>query len=216
MLQHALFRLALILWVPALVSGVPALQESKEPPLVIYLESEGKKIPVEVDKPIELETKAGKTSLTLRMEPYRLFQYAGLYFQYPRGATFKTQTEGPMTLWTLSDSPTMVMVQHFKGASDPKSILKQMVDQMLAQYGNSADVKQAAASVELQKRPLQGVRLEVTIARQIIHQSLFSFASGKDTIVLILQDSPEEGGKSSRAYLQFQKMMRDSFRFPAK
>jgi hypothetical protein len=205
-------RLALLLVAPVLVSGAP-LQDAKEPPLVMYLEADGKKIPVEVDKPIDLETKAGKTSVTLRMEPYRVFSYAGLTFNYPRGASFKSQGEGPMTLWTLTDSPAMIMVQHFKNQPDAKLILKQMVEQMTAQYGKSAEVKQSETSLELQKKPLKGVRLEVGFAQQTIHQNLFSFASGKDVIVLILQDAPDEG-KPTRSFVQLQKMMQDTFRFP--
>jgi len=206
-------RLAILLATPVLVSGAPLEDLAKEPALVMYVEADGKKITVEVDKPFELDTKAGKTSFTLRMEPYRVFQYAGLSFNYPRGASFKAQVEGPMALWTLTDSPAMIMVQHFKNQPDPKLILNQMVEQMTAQYGKSAEVKQTEASLELQKRSLKGVRLEVGFAQQTIHQSLFSFASGKDVIVLILQDVPDDG-KPTRSFAQLQKMMQDSFRFP--
>jgi len=205
-------RLAILLLVaPAPASAAP-LQEAKEPPLVMYVEADGKKIPVQVDKPFDLETKAGKTSLTLRMEPYRVFPYAGVTFNYPRGASFTTQSTGPMTAYILTDNPAVFMVQHFKGQSDPKLILKQMIEQMTAQYGKSAEVSPSDATLELDKRPLKGVRLEVAFAQQTIHQSLFSFASGKDTVVLILQDAPDEG-KPTKSFLQFQKMVQDSFRF---
>jgi len=206
-------RGALLFAVPLLVSAVPPLHDIKEPPLVMYLEADGKKTPVEVDKPFEVETKGGKTTFTLRMESYRVFQNAAVSFQYPRGATFKVQGEGLVRLCTISDSPAVVMVQHFRNQPDAGLILKQMVEQILAQYGESAEVKQVETTVEYQKRSLKGVRLEVRIARQLLHQSLFSFASGKDVVVLILQDTPDEEGKPSRAFAQFQKLMQDSFRF---
>ncbi|MBI3854067.1 MAG: hypothetical protein HY293_00085 [Planctomycetes bacterium] len=199
----------------ALLMAMPATQEDKEPPLVMYLETGGKRIPVEPDKPFDLEA-AGKTSCTLRMEPYRIFKYAGLSFQYPRGAAFKTQGEGTMTLWTLNDGNSMLMVQRFKGAPDPKLILKTMVDQMIGQYGKSAEVKQSEAAIELQKTPLKGTRLDVAFANQTILQSLYSFASGKDTIVLVFQDALDDGGKPGKTFAQFQKMVQDSFRFPGK
>jgi hypothetical protein len=203
-----------LLAVPMLAAALPSLQDAKEPPLVMYLEADGKKTPVEVDKPFEVDTKGGKTTFTLRMEPYRVFKDAGISFQYPRGAAFKVQGEGPMKLWTLSDNPAVVMVQHFKNQPDPALILKQIVEQILAQYGTASEVKQVETTVEFQKRTLKGTRLEVKVVHQLIHQSLFSFASGKDAVVLILQDAPEDDGKPSRAFFQFQKMMQDSFRFP--
>ena len=168
---------------------------------------------MELDKPFDVETTGGKTTFTLRMEPYRVFQNGAVSFQYPRGATFKTQGEGLVKLCTISDSPAVVMVQHFRNQPNAALILKQMVEQILAQYGEAAEVKQVETTIEYQKRTLKGVRLEVRIARQLLHQSLFSFASGKDVEVLILQDTPDDEGKPSRAYAQFQKLMQDSFRF---
>lgn len=68
--------------------------EDQEPPLLLYLESDGKRIPIELDKPFGLEALSGKKTAILRADPYRVSPYAGLSFRYPRGDSFEATRAG--------------------------------------------------------------------------------------------------------------------------
>ncbi len=98
---------ALFIFLAISASAVKAEDPAdQEPPLLLYLESDGKRIPIELDKPFGLEALAGKKTAVLRAEPYRVFQHAGLSFRYPRSYIFEADQETPgVTQWSL-DGPS--------------------------------------------------------------------------------------------------------------
>ena len=62
--------------------ALPA-QENKEdqsPPQIFYFEVGGKKVSVKLNEPFATKTLAANPTATLRVEPYRVFKYAGLRF----------------------------------------------------------------------------------------------------------------------------------------
>jgi hypothetical protein len=188
--------------------------DDKEPPLVLALEADGKKIPIEVDRPFELEVGGGRTTCVLRMEPFREFRHAGLFFRYPRGFAFQVQSQPMFTCWTLSGGSTVLLVQRFKNNDAHEELLEAVATQMVKVY-KPENVHQSPATVVLAKSPVKGTRLEVTLAQQRIEQTLVSIKNGRDSIILIFQETLGDAQKPAGQASEGARMVQESFR-PAK
>lgn len=189
-----------------------AAQEDKEPPLLFVLEADGKKIPIEEDKPFHLDTAAGKTHCVLRVEPFRVFQHGGVVLHYPREFNFEADLDTPgVKLWTLSGNNAVLMVQRHAGQADPAAVQKQLVQEMIARY-KKPNVRETTATIELEKKAVKGAKLVVTLAGQTLIQVFYSFKTGKDTLVLMTQDCPADDGSPSRDAQKAEKLLRESFK----
>jgi len=188
----------------------------QEPPLLLYLESDGKRIPIELDKPFGLEALSGKKTAILRAEPYRVFPYAGFSFRYPRNYSFQADLENRgVSLWTLTGNSFVIMVQQFPGMRDHAALRQSVMNKMTEQYAGSK-TRELDTKLELKGATLNGRRVEITLANTLLHQDLFSFSAGEASVVLMLQDTPHENGKSSADRIIAEKMLRESLRLPAK
>ena len=184
--------------------------------MMLYLESDGKRIPIELDKPFGLEALSGKKTATLRAEPYRVFQYAGLSFRYPRGFSFEANLENRgVSLWTLDGNDVVIMVHQYAGTRDHAALCRLVIKQITEQYAD-AKYRELETKLKLNGAPLNGRRIEVTLANTLVHQDVFSFPSGETSVVLILQDTPDANSKSSVERITAERMLRESLRLPAK
>ena len=216
------FRTILAISGLVVVLGVSACRRGdepagdQEPPLLLYFESEGKKIPIELDKPFSPEALAGMKSATLRAEPYRVFPYAGISFRYPRSYSFAANLKNQGTMiWTLKGNRFLIIVEKFPGMHDHESIRKNVTSEMKKSYAGAKTLSEVDAKLELDGANLKGRRIEVTLASTLLYQELFSFAAGDSSIVLILQDRPESDGKPSSDRIVGEVMLRESMRLPA-
>jgi hypothetical protein len=190
----------------------------REPPLLLYFETDGKRIPVELEKPFNPAALAGTRTATLRAEPYRVFPYAGLSFRYPRGYaySFETALGNPaVSIWEVEGTDFKILVQLFRGVDDHEGIRQAVMDGLLERYAG-ARVRQLDTKFECEGTTLKGRKLEVTLAQTVMHQDLFSFPSGGDSVVLILQDTPQANGRPSADRNNAEMMLRQSLRLPAK
>ena len=154
--------------------------------------------------------------MTLRVEPFRVFRYAGLSFQYPREYTFQADHTNPgVALWTLSGSDCMIMVQRFEDQGDPEAVRQLLVDELAARY-KDARKKQGAITWKLEGTTLKGIRLEVEFAGTTLYQDLYSFRAGNGSVVLLVQDSLQDDGKPSVHRVRAETMLTKTLRLPAK
>jgi hypothetical protein len=187
----------------------------QEPPLVLYFESHGRRIPIELDKPFGVEALSGMKTATLRTEPYRVFPYAGLSFRYPRTYTFAAsfETQGA-SIWTLKGGKFLIMVQHYPGVRDHAAIRERVKNAMLKRYAN-AKTRELDAKLKLNGATVNGRRIEVTLAVTPLHQDLFSFSVGEGSVVLMLQDTPDRDGRPSADRIVAETMLQESLRLPS-
>jgi len=188
----------------------------QEPPLLLYLESNGKRIPIELDKPFGIEALSGGKTATLRAEPFRVFPFAGLSFRYPRGYSFEAKLENAgVSLWTLTGNDFVIMVQQYPATRNHAAIRQTVTNGMIKAYGG-AKTREVDTKLELDGAVLHGRRLEFNLAETLLHQELFSFAAGDSSVVLLLQDTPDQNGKPSPDRISTEKMLRESLRIPVK
>ena len=206
--------LALLLLYPPSPALADDPKPDQEPPQIFFLECAGRRVPVDLDKPFRTDALAGAKSATLRVEPHRVFRYAGLVFHYPREYTFVVSLENPaVAVWTLAGSDCTIMVQRYPGRQDADAVRREFVGDLTALY-QGAKTKQTDATCKLKHTTLKGLRLEVELAGRLLYQDLFCFPAGKDLVVLILQDSPQRDGQPSPDRTRAEKMLHDSLRLP--
>jgi hypothetical protein len=204
-------------WTLVLLLGLPfCAQEDKEPPLIFSLESGGKKLPIEQDKPFTLDTVAGKTTCVLRVEPFRQFSYGGVSFRYPRDFGFEADFEQEgVKLWTLDGNDCVLMIQRYLDENDTDQVLKNFISGLTAVYPKDG-MKESACSIDLEGKAVKGTKINVTLAGQKLTQSCYPLKSGKDTVILVVQDSIKDDGTSSDDARKAEKLLRETFKLTAK
>ena len=204
----------LLLAAAALAFAPRTVRQDEEPAAILSVEVGGRTVQAELGKPFEIETKAGKTTLTVRLEPYRRFDRAGVSFRYPTPFLYEADLDTPgVSIWTLEGKDAIVMVQHFKGRNDPEAVREEVADAMTAQFGK-ANVKQGEAALAHAGGTLKGTGLEIALAGQRLSYRLFAAASGDDTVVLALQDSPKDDGRPSDESAALLLLLKDSLVLP--
>ena len=190
--------------------------EAQEPPQLFFLELEGKRIPIELDKPLGTDVLGGAKAVTLRVEPHRVFRYAGLRFHYPREYTFEADLDmAAVWLWTLSGNDSKIIIQQYKSSKDHGAALELVKKELVAVYKDNKTIE-APVKLSIRGTEVKGKRIEVSIANTLIRQDLYSFPSGKDSIVVILQDSPQDSGSPSADRTRMEKMFCETLQLPGK
>ncbi len=212
----AVLTAILVLIVGQRTAGAAEPREDQEPPLLLYLEADGKKIPVELDKPIKLDDLSGAKSATLRAEPHRVFAYGGVSFHYPREFSFaRNLNDENATGWVVSAGGYAIMVQRIKGQDDPAKILDLVVKHLVTTQFKDARPIQSDTKLELKDATLKGRGIELSLANQSLKQELYAFAVGDDTVTMILQDAPLNG-KPAPTRAKAEKMLKETLKIPKK
>jgi hypothetical protein len=212
--MKALLALA-VLAASAAGAAWPEKDESKEPPQIFTLEVEGKRIPVDLDVPVDLPSKSVPVRVVLRSEPHRQFEAAGVRFRYPRAMGFEADFgDPPVRLWTLDGNDAVLILQHHEAERDPVAALSAVADAMADQYGKALR-ERVETRLTLGGRELKGTTLRVVLGASPIRQSLYSFKAGRGSIVIVLQDSPKEDGSPSEEFTRLLDMLKASFELPA-
>jgi hypothetical protein len=210
----ALCRAAVLGALVATGSIHAAESESLAPQLVFYFEVDGKRVPLELDKPFATQALGGAKAATLRLAPHREFSHGGIRFRFPREFGFEADLEWPqISMWTLSGNDCSILVHRYRAQSDPKAIQQSVVEQMAALY-KSAKKKTVPVSLEVGGAVLRGTRIDVEMAGTKIFQDIYALPSGKDVLVLIVQDAPSEGGRLSAERVGVETLLRESLKLP--
>ena len=184
--------------------------ELRPPPLTFVLEVAGTPIPVELDKAFEVNVNGKKVSMKLTAEPFRVFRAAGIHFKYPRDHAFAVDTDSPgVTTWSIDGSDNVITIIKYPKA-DKESILAEITTTLVQQFG-AVNVKQSDVEITLPARRLKGKRLDITLATIQLRQDIYAFSSIQGTIVLVIQDCPNEDGSPSKETVRATKLLRDSF-----
>ncbi len=194
----------------------PPVDEEQEPPQLFFLEVGGKRIQVELDKPLDTATLGGAKSVTLRVEPYRVFPYGGVKFHYPREYTFEADFSTPgVSLWTLSGSDCKIMIQRYQDQPNHQATLATFKKQLLATY-KANKPKESAVKLKLKDAVVDGQRIELALFGSALQQDVYSFQSGKEAVLLVVQDSPKENGSPSADRIRAEKLLSDTLQLPKK
>ena len=188
--------------------------EGKDPQLVFFFDADGRRVPVELDKAFSPQLLGTAKAATLRLEPHREFAYGGLRFRFPREYSFEAELGSPvLSMWTLTGNDCTLMIHRYRNQANAEELQQGVVEQMLTAY-KDARKKSGPARLELQGETLRGTRLEVELASTRIFQDIFAIRSGKDVVMLIIQDSPKADAAVSAERLATVKLLKESLKLP--
>lgn len=203
---------------PAPADSPKSSRSTNEPPLVLFLETGGKKIPVEIDRPFPVEAVKDGTPAVLRIAEHREFRFGGLTFRYPRDFTYEVETgdEGLLT-WTLSGRDTTVIVNWFPGETDHASVRRQVLKEFqeaVKGEGKEGHTKRSKATLEWSHGRLDGERLQFDTMGVDMEQSSFSFRGEEGAFVLLIQDSADDQGLPSTERRRLSGWFKESLELP--
>jgi len=188
------------------------LDESVEPPVKYNLEIDGKKYPIEQDKPIQPQIEVKNPKIVLWAEPYRLFEYGGVSFKYPRAFILWSNLAQPkIKIWTISGDNASIMVEKYM----VKIEVKDFIEKLISSYGKR-NCTTSSAKIKLDGKEVEGTRVWVKFkltesTMQTMTQEIYEIRNVTGVTLLILQDCLDDDLKDTKEYLEMKKVFQESF-----
>lgn len=170
----------------------------KNPMQIAYLTVDGKEHEIVVGEEARISIGDKEHSVIIALDPYCLFQNAGLKFKFPSRMYYSIDESTPnLTLWSIDGDNAVIMVQRYKIPVSEAIILESIKNQYL----------QMKATVELEdikfkgaKTVLDGKRMKAEWGDTSIYQELYFMKMKGSTVLLIFQDTLDEHGENSREF----------------
>ncbi len=190
--KHLFAFLIASLIVFAAVLPVVAADESVEPPDTYRLVLNDGEVELFTDRDVELPENAAKAKARLIVNPEKRFAYGDVELNYPRYFTFEADLDAEeVRLWSLSGNKAVLMVQRYPVEMDHKV----MAEQLLPSFGEGNSTLGTCEMV-FNGVNTAGSRVVTTIGEGTIAQEIFSFKMKKGSLLLILQDTLDNGNNS--------------------
>lgn len=183
-------------------------KEELEPRDSFWLEIDDKKIELSIDNPVEFTAGKNKIKATLRVAPLKEFSICGINLKYPRYFTFEADAKAKdVKMWNLSGAQTILMIQLY----DAEMKHEVMAELLQERFGKD-NTKVAGCEMSFWGSPKKGTKVITTIGDSSISQEIYSFFNGKQTVMLIIQDSLDEGPDGSEECRNFRKTLQETFK----
>jgi hypothetical protein len=179
----------------SLAAAAPPADETREPPLRFRVQIGAASVTLAEGEPGALRGQFVDPVVSVTPEPFRVFELAGISFRYPRAFTFEADVEDPsLKSWTLSGNDLRIMCFALLEAVSPEAFARNLT----SHFGpGAARVREPRAVLRLGKETLDGVVVDVVVAKHRMTMSVYGIP-GPGHRILVLQDSPDESGRPSR------------------
>ena len=131
-----------------------AADESAEPPLKYSVKVGERTVTISEGQTVQLDGTFSNPEITVTAQPYRVFPYQGLTFNYPRSFTFEADLDDRNAkIWTLSGNDFKIMYFVLNESVSTDDFANNMIDQ----FGReNAKVVNANTTITLGKQKLSG------------------------------------------------------------
>lgn len=198
--------LTLILMV--ILSPFLVADDAVEPPIIYTLQVGDEKIRTTANNEVKLQGVFENPTMKIVPDEQRLFNYAGISFQYPKYFSFEADfTEEGVKIWSLDGNDNVIMVQHFP---DQEISLNELVQSTLDIVGRQT--KTQKVNYTFNNHKLEGTRLLINIAGITIYQDVCKLPSKGGARFLIIQDMPASEKVSDKEVKQLKKLLSDSLK----
>ena len=173
-----------------------AQDESKEPPQTFVVKLGGQSVTVLEGQTAALEGSFTNPQLTITPAPHRVFSYQGVRFEYPRTYSFEADVENAAEKnWMLTGNDVTIM---FFALGTPVTTAA-FADGVMDQFGKAnGKVLHANAKLKLGTTEVTGTKIHLTVATNSITQEIYALPAPRGkTLLLVLQDNPDEKGNHS-------------------
>jgi hypothetical protein len=192
-----------------------AQDESKEPPQSFVVKLGEKSLTMLENETAKLAGSFTDPQVTITLNPYRVFPYQGVRFQYPRTFNFEADLTDPDDKnWTLSGTDVKIMLFAVNTDLTPAGF----ADSVIEQFDRSkSKILDANAKLKLGDHTLAGIKFRLTVGMHNITQEAYTLPAPRGkTRLFIVQDNPDEDGNySAEAKLLFT-LLQKSFQLDGK
>jgi hypothetical protein len=161
-----------------------------EPGQRFVLEVAGQSVEIEEGRPFVVKLAGKDIPMKLTAQPHRVFEAAGLRFQYARHCTFEYDADPDGPTWTLDGSMTTLMITLVE-RQDPAQLLAATVAELVEAYGKQTRITPVAVTLAGKKR--EGKRLRFEMDGAALKQDVFVLDTKEGTAVFLIQDILDEG-----------------------
>jgi hypothetical protein len=192
-----------------------AQDETKEPPQTFVVKLGDQSANVLEGETAKLKGSFTDPQLTITPDPYRVFPYQGVRFQYPRTYSFEADVaDADEKSWTLSGNDVSIMLF----VLNARITAAGFADSMIGQFGRpNCKIVDANAKLKLGATEVSGTKIHVTIATHSITQEIYVLPAPRGkTRLLVLQDNPDEKGNHSAEAKGVLETLKKSFQVDGK
>ncbi|MDD2999095.1 MAG: hypothetical protein PHV05_08555 [Candidatus Riflebacteria bacterium] len=187
------------------------VDESIEPADSYKLLVNGSEYEIFAGKDTELPLKLDNPKISLKLEPFKTFNYGGIYLQYPRYYTFEADlADKEASFWNLSGKQSILMIQKYPAEMDHKI----MATMLKPRFGEE-NTTVGECSMNLNGIVTKGSKVVASIGGSSISQEIFSFKLNSGSLLLILQNALNEKGEPSEEGQILRELLTSTFKIPA-
>jgi len=148
-------------------------------------------------------------SVKIRLDPYRVFNKAGIKFKFLSRMYFSLDDSDPIVnTWSIDGDNSLILIQEFKMPIDEKTVIDALKDEYI-QMKATVDVK--GVQLKGKNDVLDGKRIKMKIGNVSLSQDVYVVKMGMRTTAIILQDTFEDDGNNTSEYAKMVKIFTESF-----
>jgi hypothetical protein len=184
------------------------------PPLRVVLRVDGVEHVFSDGEQRELPVGDKKLRVAVAVAAERRFDAAGVRFDFPREMTFEYEQEDHAETWTLDGDDCTLLLQSFE-AGEPDELAKGVLMETLDALEPSS-AKPEPVAIRLGDKSFTGLRGRAvfTILEIHIELTVVGFRVGDRSVVLVVQNTTDDGEPSTETDHMFQLLER-TFEFTA-
>ena len=181
--------------------------ETEEPKLSYELLIGEKRVDITADNETVVEGDFSNPKIRLIPSKVRLFNYAGISFEYPSNFAFEADLTTPgIKIWTLDGNDNVIMIQKHAG----KIELSELMMELKTLYGEG--VEPAKVKHMLGGKEYSGLRVKLELATIKIIQDYIQLPCKDGSLVMMVQDFPIEEKISDAEIKNVLKLLNTSFK----
>jgi hypothetical protein len=192
-----------------LICQAHAQDEAKEPPLTFVVKLDEQEARIVEGETGKLPGFFTNPQLTITPEPYRVFPFQGVRFEYPRTYSFASNLKNPREkTWTLSGDDATIMFFAF-----PHRVTAAQYAEGTVKLFAKTEPKIVETDCKLKLGAIEvtGIKIQTNYAHTLT-QEAFDLPTPKGrSRLLILQDNPDKEGNRSPEMIGIRKLLDKSF-----
>ena len=191
-----------------LISWVYADMNAQEPKQLANIKIDGVIHSVVLGHESEVIINDKPHHIVLNLDPIRKFEKSGISFEYSSDKNFAYQNlSGVVDHWELNGNYAMIMVQNYRQKVTKDAIYQAYSNQFKLM---KADLKMKKITLHSNGSKYKGKRLIIDMGNAHLTQDIFVFETTDSTRALILQDSLNDDGSSTKEFQDTMELIRDT------
>lgn len=183
--------------------------KAKEPVQFGYLIIDGVEHEIRVGEEARIVIAGNEHALKLRLATFRVFEKAGLSFQYPAAMYYAFDDSDPEVLvWSMDGDSVVIIVQEYAEAVEVMDLVKSLAGEYVLM---KAKVDVSDVTLKVKNELLSGKKILAKMGESTLQQEVYMFPVGAGRVALVLQDFPDDEGTNSAEFQKMRALIAETF-----